>query len=45
MKKYTVYFTDSRWGFSVEIEALNKEEALKLFEEIYPQMYIEEITP
>lgn len=43
MKEYQIYFTDGCWGFSVVIPASCKQEALNIFTEEYPQMYVEEV--
>lgn len=42
MNIYTVFFTDGRRGFTVEIEGLTKADAENTFKEFYPAMYIEE---
>ena len=42
MNIYTVFFTDGRWSFTVEVEGLTKADAENTFKEFYPAMYIEE---
>lgn len=43
MKVYTVYFTDGRWSFTVEVLAPDKQYAKQEFLSFYPDMYIEDI--